>query len=125
MSNLPKDNQSTPLTKGMIVNYKTVQRDSDIYPTSYIQIGIKYCCKEVEEAFDEYYMGFGEYDGTLNQEPKVCLYTRKWDCEYEMPVDYCPFCGKKIQCQSVKTVKEIEQKKEITKTITETIEVDL
>lgn len=61
---------------------------------------VKYCCDKMKEAWEDAFIGFGEYDSILHVVDKVCIYHchpwpegAAWD---EMPICCCPFCGEGI-----------------------------
>ena len=53
---------------------------------------IKICCKEMESYIDSLYIELHEYD----DKREVVIDTALYD-ENEVEIDYCPFCGKKIE----------------------------
>jgi len=70
--------------------------------TEEIQEGIReYCCKEMEEAWENKYIGFGEFDSILNRNDDVNIYRcfpyPEGVCWEEMAITYCPFCGERIK----------------------------
>lgn len=61
---------------------------------------INYCCEEMKFAWEDCFIGFGEFDRTLNTNEDVNIYSCHsypggtcWD---ELAINYCPFCAKKI-----------------------------
>lgn len=62
---------------------------------------IDFCCDEAKEAFESNFIGFGEYDGMLNQSKTMNIYHCSPYPEGaffdEMPINSCPFCGRLIE----------------------------
>lgn len=62
-----------------------------------------YCCDEMEEAWEDGVVGFGEHEGQT-AEPAVNLYRREeWPegtiwTEYN--IRFCPFCGTEIELKT-------------------------
>ena len=53
---------------------------------------IKICCGQMESYIDNGYIELHEYD----DKREVVIDTALYD-ENEVEIDYCPFCGKKIE----------------------------
>jgi len=53
---------------------------------------IKICCGQMESYIDSMYITLNEY----GDEKEVVIDTALYD-ENEVEIDYCPFCGKKIE----------------------------
>ena len=71
---------------------------------------------------DENYEDFIQFNPMGEIEPKLYFKgDRGWNDVNWISIDYCPFCGEKIDCVEVKRVR-IERKKEIvTKKVCKTI----
>jgi hypothetical protein len=62
-------------------------------------LSTEYCCVEAKEAFEELFMRFGDWDGV-----PICPEVNIFRCHPypegavfdQMPIRYCPFCGKEI-----------------------------
>lgn len=60
----------------------------------------KVCCNDMREAMEDNYIGFGEYNSTLNHDSNVnifcCSPYPEGACWSSMAIKYCPFCAEKI-----------------------------
>jgi len=73
-------------------------------------ISTSFCCGEMEKAWEERVVNFGEYDNILNRDNNVNIYKCEpypegavWD---EYPIKFCPFCGEQIIIKFKKRLKE-------------------
>lgn len=62
----------------------------------------KYCCEKMEEAIDEGFVKFGEFDDypfnkNTNLNIFLCHPYPEGACWDEMPIKYCPFCGEEVK----------------------------
>ncbi len=93
--------------------------DMTIYKYESFELGKEeFCCEDMYEAWD-LYIGFGVKDsfgGKYNNSVNIHYYEYGWD-EYE--INYCPFCGEKIEKEVKEKVKNIKIKKR--RSYTETI----
>lgn len=73
------------------------------------EVEIDYCCEKMEEAFQEDFIGFGEFkvDRPLNRDNNVNIFHCSpypegavWS---EMAIKLCPWCKEKIQIQNIET----------------------
>ena len=83
---------------------KTKHGKGDLY--RYFIKEIKYCCDDMKEAFDKKFVGFGDYEdggyvGFYKANTDINIYFCSpypegafWDA---MKINFCPFCGKKIE----------------------------
>ena len=62
---------------------------------------IEFCCAKMEEAFEERFVVFGEFDSILNEDANVNIIRTYCYPEgavfEEMSIERCPFCGSKIE----------------------------
>lgn len=60
-----------------------------------------FCCDNMEDAWDDKYVGFGEFDTLLNKNDNVNIYKcNPWpeDAVWEeCAINFCPFCGERIE----------------------------
>lgn len=65
------------------------------------------CCTDMKNAIDDNFIGFGEYEGLLNQVGSACIYHcspyPEGACWDEMSIQYCPFCGEEIEVELVES----------------------
>jgi len=87
-------------------------------------LNVDFCCKKMEEAFYDHYVGFGEYDSTLNKEATINIFHSDHfpeGCSTDsLSIEYCPFCGAKIECIEQEKA-ELKKKIKITPAKEETI----
>jgi len=115
----------------LIVEYKTIlygelttlslYRPNNIYNIEIVNID--YCCPEMESAFDEGFIGFGDYEG-LNRDCNVNLYKDSYGYD-NLTIKFCPFCKKPIITKEVKRVKLKKKEKTIRKKVTDYEEVSI
>ena len=107
----------------MKVHYKTVDRQSDMYPFEYKELDVEFCCEDMESAYGEA-IDFGEFDSDgINTDKniniaKVHLFP-ECSCFDVYPIKYCPFCGANIDVSETKKTRLVPRK--VTKTIKQTI----
>jgi len=67
---------------------------------------IKFCCEKMREAFDKKFIGFGNFEdggyagyGKINININIysCLPYPEGACWEDMKINFCPFCGEKIE----------------------------
>lgn len=63
---------------------------------------IKFCCQDLKDAYDEDFLSFGEYEySSLNVDHNLniakCYPYPEGACWDELPIKFCPFCGKEIK----------------------------
>ena len=62
---------------------------------------ITFCCDEMKEAWNDRFIGFGEFESLLNHNSDVniyhCLPYPEGAVFDEMAIKHCPFCGAKIE----------------------------
>ena len=108
----------------MKVYYKTINDGEDLgyhgfkndYRITYKLFDEKtiFCCDSMKESFEDGYpISFGEKDTSLNTNNKVCIYWYSYGYD-EYNIDYCPWCGEKIECIEDKRVL-IKKKKKVVK----------
>ena len=73
----------------------------------YKEVSTLYCCDAMEEAMDDWAIGFGvkeQYGKGKNRKMNIwrCAPYYKGAWWYEHPIEYCPFCGLEI------VIKEVE-----------------
>jgi len=99
----------------MKVNYKTVVKGQDHfrYEKGVIDHAAGPCCAAMHEAFDDYIKFGGSYDDT----PKLHIQEKGWegDVSYH-PIDFCPFCGQRIECVEVLRTRIVRTPKVVTST---------
>ncbi len=73
------------------------------------EVEVKYCCKPMEEAFREKYIGFGEFnvDRPLNWDNNVNIFHCSpypegayWEA---MAIKSCPWCKEEVKIQNIET----------------------
>ena len=126
----------------MKVYYKTIlrgelagsswvfERNSPNDVWEYIFEKADFCCRKMENAFDDRFIFFGEYEGHLNDDNHVNIgichpYPEgaSWD---EMAIIYCPFCGKQIELIESKRFKKVKMEKIIPEQIkTEYVDIEV
>ena len=98
----------------IIYNYPGKDREENILQAELIreQSGkpiIEFCCKQLRESWDDGYIGFGNTDTFLNDNPYISIYKCSVYPEgtflASMAIAYCPFCGDKICGEFIKTIK--------------------
>ena len=100
--------------KKCIINYKRIKDDRNFFGDEFRALSEKLCCENMK---DEYESGiyFGE-----DWEPNLCI-TRPgyddFDCEL---INYCPWCGAKIECIEKEVVKKVYHKRKVMKEVCET-----
>lgn len=98
--------------KHTIINYKTIfGEDSSYFEWKNSD---SYCCDNMKEAFANEFIEFDGDEKPVLTICKVTIYSDDTDFEH-MNIEYCPFCGTKIE------YKEICQVKIVTKTVTKTV----
>lgn len=96
----------------MLVNFKTILRGetadeelrekrSDIREVK--PVTIQFCCREMEEAFEEHIIGFSDWREHPQKDPHVNIYDQAYHTDI-MHLNFCPFCGSEIKVNNVKTV---------------------
>jgi len=102
----------------MKVEYKTVlygedsssytilsYKKDDVY--NMICLNVEHCCGDMADSWEDI-IDFGEE--VLTTQPTVNIYQVKYgDCVYEIPIQYCPFCGEPIKCIEVKRVQQVRK----------------
>ncbi len=91
---------------------------------------VDFCCGAMRRAFNDKFIFFGEYDGTLNQDRNIniglCHPYPEGACWDEIPIKLCPFCGEALESiestrfSKVKTVKKLPEREK-----TEYIDVEI
>lgn len=60
-----------------------------------------YCCEQMELAFKENFIGFGDYDSMVNKDLNVniykCFIFPEGASHDSMKLNNCPFCGNTIK----------------------------
>lgn len=96
---------------------KTISKQRGFNPTTILKDEIDYCCDKFNEEYENCYgtIDVSASGAGIRTEPEFdgdgCCYS--WE-----KINYCPFCGKPIKTECVKTFKEVlkECKEEIIKT---------
>jgi hypothetical protein len=73
----------------------------DIYNITVLD-GFDYCCTNMGEAWRDGFIGFGEREFNLGEITEVCIYKYAYGGYDEMPIKFCPFCGKQIETYEAK-----------------------
>lgn len=99
----------------MIITITTLIHESD-YRTYREETKGDFCCNKMKEQYDSYFRIASE----LN-----ILVSGSYNEEEEMVINFCPFCGEKIQIKKGKTLKVITARKkvEVPQIVTEYVEV--
>lgn len=78
-----------------------------------------WCCDHMEDAFKEHALKTKEYEWRGDQDvPRVFLVTPGWGepVLYAPALDYCPWCGEKIEAIQNVVLKKVCERKEVTRT---------
>jgi len=83
----------------------------------------EFCCDDMRHAFNDNFVFFGEYDGTLNQDKNIniglCHPYPEGACWDEVAIKLCPFCGEVVELiesarfSKVKTVRKMPEKEKV------------
>ena len=80
---------------------------------NYVEIK-NYCCEKMENAMNDDAIKFGEFESMLNTNKFLnifrCLPYPEGACWDEYEIDYCPFCGEKIDYVESQNTKKEEGK---------------
>jgi len=85
----------------MRVKYKTKKVSS---MNHYELVEVEFCCEDMKKAWEDYFVHFGSFpdDSFINGSNAVNIYRCYPEgVVEEMPIRYCPFCGKKIVVEEV------------------------
>lgn len=70
-------------------------------------VNVEFCCDKMDDAWGEFVV-FGEDDSFINAtNSAVIVQTMCYPSDAvinHMNIDYCPFCGAKIEIENIKTV---------------------
>ena len=109
----------------MKIKYKSIYSEDNSLEQVRL-LNTDYCCDEMKEAFDGYFITFG---GEYNREAEVSIRSCSpypegswWDY---MKINVCPFCGTKIQLIETEKVRRKEIRKQETVTRTEYVEEEI
>jgi hypothetical protein len=59
-----------------------------------------FCCAAMRDAWADGWVGFGEKDFTFgNEDTSVNLYRFEWELWRETPIQFCPWCGERIETE--------------------------
>jgi hypothetical protein len=77
-------------------------REKNSSYTTTRQAEVEFCCEEMKEAWNDRFIGFGEFDSyPINRIVDVCVYRcfayPEGAFYNEMPLKYCPFCAEEIK----------------------------
>ena len=101
------------MMKKCIINYKRIKDDRNFFGDEFEALSEELCCENMEGEYGS------EVDFAMNDEPKLCI-SRPGYSEYEWkPMNYCLWCGAKIECIERETVKKVYHRKKVMKEVCE------
>ena len=78
----------------------------EVYKVEILKNGITFCCEEIRKAWDENFLQFGAADcDDKTTNGRVCINKRAWESSESTSINFCPFCGTKIEVKIVSTMK--------------------
>lgn len=89
----------------MKLQYKLIKETEHL--KDYRKVNEEFCCNEMEEAFEDKFINFGEYDyygyqNDNNVNIYHCSPYPEGACWDEMAIKFCPFCGEEIIVEQIK-----------------------